>query len=351
MARKRMIDPSIWTSEDFGTLTDLAQIYWIGIISNADDDGRIKISPAFLKANIRPYSTDSLEDVGRVIEELSSKDMLRTYQANGETFGHLPKWFDYQKISHPTKSKIPNPPDPSDNPPEDSGGFGKATPQFSLNEVKENLKEVQEKEKVSGGSLSSEGVGVAVEEEDQQPDPAPLSDRGRLTSVLDETECNRWLRKYLEYRPGLCEPFTNLNNDDIIEARGRVDLFIAEVGEQKSIALLADVFAGKREGGRRPVSVKQAVMYCQDVLDVEKKKHPHAPAPQAPLTDDAQALEIAYERIRQRVTDDLGIGTSPMGKAGDRKYLSVYGARENGLADKVLQICEEEGMHLELEVL
>ena len=35
MARKRMIDPSIWQSEDFGKLSTLAKIVFIGLFSLA----------------------------------------------------------------------------------------------------------------------------------------------------------------------------------------------------------------------------------------------------------------------------------------------------------------------------
>lgn len=42
MARKRMIDPSIWINEDFGTLSNLAKLVFIGLFSLADDEGRRK---------------------------------------------------------------------------------------------------------------------------------------------------------------------------------------------------------------------------------------------------------------------------------------------------------------------
>ena len=42
VARKRMIDPSMWINEDFGTLSTLAKLVFIGLFSSADDEGRRK---------------------------------------------------------------------------------------------------------------------------------------------------------------------------------------------------------------------------------------------------------------------------------------------------------------------
>jgi len=110
MARKRMIDPGIWTSEDFGTLSDLAQIYFIGCISQADDDGRLKVSPGFLRVSIRPYSNDSDKTIRAALTELGNRDMVRFYSdGNGGEYGFLPTWEVYQKISKRFTSKLPDP--------------------------------------------------------------------------------------------------------------------------------------------------------------------------------------------------------------------------------------------------
>ena len=40
MARRRMIDPNFWESEDVSRLSLFARLLFIGMISNADDEGR-----------------------------------------------------------------------------------------------------------------------------------------------------------------------------------------------------------------------------------------------------------------------------------------------------------------------
>ena len=58
MARKRMIDPSIWTSESFMSLRNRQRLLFIGLISHADDYGKLKADPKSLKAKI--FAGDSI---------------------------------------------------------------------------------------------------------------------------------------------------------------------------------------------------------------------------------------------------------------------------------------------------
>lgn len=50
MARRRMIDPNIWQSEDFSKLSTLAKLVFIGLFSQADDEGRGRAKPIYIKS-------------------------------------------------------------------------------------------------------------------------------------------------------------------------------------------------------------------------------------------------------------------------------------------------------------
>ena len=52
MARKRMIDPNIWQSEDFSRLSTLGKLVFIGLFSLADDEGRGRCNPVYLKSTL-----------------------------------------------------------------------------------------------------------------------------------------------------------------------------------------------------------------------------------------------------------------------------------------------------------
>lgn len=108
MARKRMIDPSIWTNEDFGTISHLAELIFIGLFSIADDEGRGKFSPAYIKAVLFPYKDDlRIADIEKALQEVSSKMSVIFYSCDENMYYTLNSWDTFQTINKPTESKIP----------------------------------------------------------------------------------------------------------------------------------------------------------------------------------------------------------------------------------------------------
>ena len=108
MARKRMIDPSIWINEDFGTLTNLAKLVFIGLFSMADDEGRGKASPAYIKAVLFPYNDDlRVADIEKALSEISSKMSVIFYSCDENKYYTLTSWNKWQKIDKPSDSSIP----------------------------------------------------------------------------------------------------------------------------------------------------------------------------------------------------------------------------------------------------
>lgn len=109
MARKRMIDPSMWINEDFGTLSLLAKLVFIGLFSNADDEGKGKASPAYIKAVLFPYNDDlRIADIEKTLLEISSKMSVIFYSCDENKYYTLTSWNTFQKIDKPSESKIPD---------------------------------------------------------------------------------------------------------------------------------------------------------------------------------------------------------------------------------------------------
>lgn len=108
MARKRMIDPGIWQSEDFGKLSLLAKMVFIGLFSLADDEGRGRCNSTYLKSTIFPYD-ESLRsaDIDKTLSEISSNMSVIFYTHDGSSYYSLLSWNTFQKIDRPSESKIP----------------------------------------------------------------------------------------------------------------------------------------------------------------------------------------------------------------------------------------------------
>lgn len=108
MARKRMIDPSIWQSEDFGKLSNLAKVVFIGLFSLADDEGRGRANPMYLKSILFPYNEKMRStDVEVALSEISRNMSILFYSYNESNYYSLLSWNTFQKIDKPTESKIP----------------------------------------------------------------------------------------------------------------------------------------------------------------------------------------------------------------------------------------------------
>ena len=54
MARKRMISPEIWESRSFSRLSDFAKLIFIGLFSQADDEGYGNASPGYIRSKLFP---------------------------------------------------------------------------------------------------------------------------------------------------------------------------------------------------------------------------------------------------------------------------------------------------------
>ena len=108
MARKRMVDPSIWQSEDFSRLSTLAKLVFIGLFSLADDEGRGRANPTYLKSSLFPYNEDLRSaDIEKTLLEISSNMSVVFYSCDGSSYYSLLSWDTFQKIDRPTPSQIP----------------------------------------------------------------------------------------------------------------------------------------------------------------------------------------------------------------------------------------------------
>jgi len=96
---RRMITSEIFFNEKVGSLPAGGRLLFIGIFSNADDDGRLKASPKFLKARIFPYDDDiSSDDVQSWRDQCRDIGLIRVYNKDGKEYLDVPGWLEHQSI-------------------------------------------------------------------------------------------------------------------------------------------------------------------------------------------------------------------------------------------------------------
>jgi hypothetical protein len=93
-----MIYSKIWTSEQFSILSQTARLLYIGTISIADDDGRLRGNPAYLKGQIFPYDDITSDEVLKFRDEIVTAALLICYKVDNYEYLEHPNWTEYQKI-------------------------------------------------------------------------------------------------------------------------------------------------------------------------------------------------------------------------------------------------------------
>jgi hypothetical protein len=108
MARKRMIDPAFWEDEKLGQCKRDERLFFMGLISHADDEGYGRANAKYLKANIFPYDDDlKPKDIESMLTTLMSKKHVFVYVVEEQEFYCLPNFLKHQVINKPTESKLP----------------------------------------------------------------------------------------------------------------------------------------------------------------------------------------------------------------------------------------------------
>jgi hypothetical protein len=117
MPRIRSIKPEIFVSPQVMNLSRDARLLFIGLISQADDEGRGTADPRKLKAAIFPGDDDiPSASVHALLAELEAQALCVTYDGNGHgRLYALPSFREHQYIQKPKKSSYPGPPNGSDH--------------------------------------------------------------------------------------------------------------------------------------------------------------------------------------------------------------------------------------------
>jgi hypothetical protein len=107
MPTRRMIEPAIWQSESMGRLTIRQRLMFIGMFSNADDQGRLRASAPVIRSMIFPFDDITIDDIENDIKAIESEGCVLLYGQNGSRFAQLINWWIYQQHQWAYPSKIP----------------------------------------------------------------------------------------------------------------------------------------------------------------------------------------------------------------------------------------------------
>jgi hypothetical protein len=109
MPSRRLIDPSLWSNEKFATLSPQGRLLEIGLISIADDQGRGKANPVYLRSMLMAYDDIPTAQVEEWLQAIQSNGTILLYVADGKRFYQLLNWWEYQSHQWAQPSDYPAP--------------------------------------------------------------------------------------------------------------------------------------------------------------------------------------------------------------------------------------------------
>ena len=102
MARIRTIKPEFFTNTQLNRLTPLHRLFFIGLWTQADREGRLKDDPDRLKIVLVP--SDSC-DADKICSDLVTANLIIRYHVKGETFIVIPTFTQHQR---PNSRELPS---------------------------------------------------------------------------------------------------------------------------------------------------------------------------------------------------------------------------------------------------
>jgi len=143
MARIRTIKPEFWSSTKVGRVSRDSRLLFLGLLNEADDEGRLIGQPKRLAGIVFPYDEDvDSKAIVLMIDELATAGLLVRYEVGGAIYLAICGFSEHQKIDKRQASRLPPPPsaEKSEIPPEQS-----AEPADCLAEPAEQMAEPAEK--------------------------------------------------------------------------------------------------------------------------------------------------------------------------------------------------------------
>ena len=119
--RIRTLKPEFFSDGKVCTLPVQTRFLMVGLISLADDEGRMRAEPVSVAAavfgpELSREPLETLANVSRGLQELSRLGIVDLYEVDGERYAALRNWARHQRVDKPTRSRFPAPESASERP-------------------------------------------------------------------------------------------------------------------------------------------------------------------------------------------------------------------------------------------
>lgn len=107
MPRIRTLKPEFWADEKLSLLDPLTRLVFLGLVSMADDAGRLVDNVKLLDGQLFPNTDDTSRDA---LDILARLQRITRYQSpSGQALIQIANWNKHQKVDNPSKYVLPGP--------------------------------------------------------------------------------------------------------------------------------------------------------------------------------------------------------------------------------------------------
>jgi hypothetical protein len=110
MPRIRTVKPEMWQDEALGAVSVHARLLFVGLITQADDDGRLRGAPSLIGGSVFPYDGFQARKIDGWLDELTERSLIVRYEWGDQRFIWIKNWSRHQRINRKTDSVLPPPP-------------------------------------------------------------------------------------------------------------------------------------------------------------------------------------------------------------------------------------------------
>lgn len=107
--RIRTLKPEIWEDQAVGKLGPWERLLFIGLITMADDDGRLLSLPTAIAGRIFPWDSGAATKVPGWLGKVADVGLVVPYHVEGIDYIQIRSWSAHQKINRKVDSNLPAP--------------------------------------------------------------------------------------------------------------------------------------------------------------------------------------------------------------------------------------------------
>lgn len=113
MARPRIrtLKPECWQDEAVGHLSHTERLLWVGLITMADDEGRLRAPAAAIIGHVFPWDEETMttRKLYAALDAIQAVGLIVRYEHEGRPYVAVCGW-NHQRIDKAQTSTLPAPP-------------------------------------------------------------------------------------------------------------------------------------------------------------------------------------------------------------------------------------------------